>query len=47
MSNFEKIKRYYERGIYKDKHLRALVAAGAITAAEYAQICGHEYEVGV
>lgn len=32
---FEKIKHYYTIGLYKQPHLDKLLAAGAITQAEY------------
>ncbi|MBQ6165249.1 MAG: XkdX family protein [Clostridia bacterium] len=38
MSNVEKIRRYYMLGIYTERHLAALLAAGAITEEEYDEI---------
>lgn len=35
---FERIKTYYEKGIYKKVHLDKLLASGAITQEEYNQI---------
>ena len=35
---FEKIKRYYELGFYKEKHLAKLLSVGAITQEEYGEI---------
>lgn len=35
---FEKIKRYYLIGIYKEKHIKKLLDAGAITYAQYIEI---------
>ena len=32
---FEKIKHYYEIGLYKQFHLKKLVSAGAISQDEY------------
>ena len=32
---FEKIKYYFEIGLYKDKHIDMLLSAGAITQEEY------------
>ena len=32
---FEKIKKYYNMGIYKEKHLQKLLTVQAITEAEY------------
>jgi uncharacterized XkdX family phage protein len=34
----EKIKRYYDLGIYKDKHLLKFVEKNVITQKEYEQI---------
>lgn len=34
MSNYMKIKHYFDIGIYAERHIRALLAAGAITAEE-------------
>lgn len=39
---FDKIKRYYELGLYKEKHLDKLLAVGAITEDEYNEIKGDE-----
>ena len=36
----DKIKRYYELGIYKEKHLLKLLEKGAITQQEYDEIRG-------
>ena len=35
---FEKIKHYYEIGLYKDKHMNMLLKVGAITQEEYEEI---------
>ena len=35
---FERIKTYYEKGIYKIAHLEKLLASGAITQAEFDQL---------
>lgn len=37
---FERIKTYYEKGIYKIAHLDKLLSSGAITQEEYNQIIG-------
>ena len=37
---FEKIKKYYALGLYKDKHLERLLAVRAITQDEYNEIKG-------
>jgi uncharacterized XkdX family phage protein len=36
----EKIKRYYLLGIYKEKHIKKLLDAGAITETQYKEILG-------
>ncbi len=38
---FEKIKRYYKIGIYKEKHLLKLLEKKAITQEEYQEIKKH------
>lgn len=35
---FEKIKYYYEIGLYKPVHIEKLLAVGALTQAEYEEI---------
>lgn len=35
---FEKIKKYYEMGLYKKAHLDKLLAVGAISQAQYKEI---------
>lgn len=37
---FEKIKRYYEMGLYKKVHIEKILNAGAITEAQYKEILG-------
>lgn len=32
---FEKIKKYYDMGLYKEVHIRKLLTVGAITREEY------------
>ena len=39
---FEKIKYYYDIGLYKQQHLNKLLSAGAISQAEYNKIIGDE-----
>lgn len=39
---FEKIKKYYDMGLYKISHLEKLLSAGAITQVEYNQIKGDD-----
>jgi len=41
---FEKIKKYYIKGLYKDSHLKVLVAKEAITPEQYTEITGKPYE---
>lgn len=38
MTTFEKIKGYYNKGIYKERHLKAFLAKGVITEEEYQAI---------
>lgn len=40
MTTAEKIKKYYEKGIYTDRHLQAFLAKGVITQTEYDLIIG-------
>lgn len=42
--NYDKIKKYYDRGIYTEKHLKVFVEKGQITPAEYEEITGKPYE---
>ena len=35
---FDKIKLYYQKGIYKEKHLLKLLLVGAITETEFEKI---------
>ena len=41
---FEKIKHYYEIGLYKQSHLAKLVSVGAISQDEYIEITQEEYD---
>lgn len=41
--HFERIKVYYQKGIYKIEHLKKLVKSGAITEAEYQDITRKTY----
>ena len=36
--NYEKIKHYYDIGLYKEKHLNKLLSLGFITREEYQEI---------
>jgi len=40
---FDKIKKYYDKGIYKKVHMIALVQSSKITTDEYAQIVGETF----
>lgn len=40
---FDKIKRYFYLGIYKEKHLKNFVLKGIITPEQYEQITGEDY----
>lgn len=40
---FEKVKGYYDDGIWKKKRVREAVAKGWITPAEYLEIVGELY----
>ena len=42
---FEKIKYYFEIGLYKDKHIDMLLDVGAITQNEYNLIKGESENV--
>lgn len=40
---FEKVKRYYDTGMWNKAMVRNAVVKGWITAAEYLEITGEEY----
>lgn len=40
---FEKIKKWYESGMWTKKQVRNAVVKGKITEAEYTEITGEEY----
>ncbi len=44
MTLFEKVKKYYDLGIYKKSHVAAFVAKGKLTPEQYAEIVGEDYE---
>lgn len=44
MNWFEKIERYYNKGLYNDEDVKAFVQAGKITEIEYKQITKKEYQ---
>lgn len=43
MTNFDKIKKYYEKGIYKISHIKAFVKANKISIEEFTLITGEIY----
>lgn len=43
-ANFDKVKDYYDRGLWNLGQVRNAVLKGWITAEEYREITGEEYE---
>ena len=41
---YEKIKKYYDTGLWSEERVRNMVVKGVITEEEYASIVGEEYE---
>ena len=41
---YEKIKEYYNTGLWSEERVRNMVVKGIITEEEYASIIGKEYE---
>ena len=41
---FEKVKSYYDKGLWKESRVHEAVAKGWITAEEYEEIVGEPYE---
>lgn len=41
---FEKVKKYYDRGFYTKAQVADFVAKGKLTAAQYKEITGEDYE---
>ena len=41
---YEKIKKYYDTGLWSAERVRNMVIKGIITEEEYASIVGKEYE---
>ena len=41
---YEKIKKYYDTGLWSEERVRNMVVKGIITEEEYASIVGKEYE---
>ena len=40
---YEKIKKYYDTGLWSEERVRTMVIKGIITEEEYASIVGKEY----
>ena len=47
MNRFEKVKLYYEKGLWDKSRVRNAVVKGWITAEEYENIIGEPYEKSV
>ena len=43
-ANFEKVKNYYDKGLWSIERVAKAVVKGWITAAEYLEITGEDYE---
>lgn len=43
MNWFEKIKKYYDKGIYSDEDVRIFVTAGKITEEQFKEITNTDY----
>ena len=41
---YEKVKKYYDTGLWSEERVRNMVIKGIITEEEYASIVGEEYE---
>lgn len=41
--NYEKIKKYYDNGLWNKARVKNMVAKGIITEEEYQEITGEEY----
>ena len=41
---YEKVKSYYDTGLWREERVRNMVVKGVITEEEYASIVGKEYE---
>ena len=42
---FKIIKRYYDKGVYTKENIATFVKAGKITAEQYQEITGEQYEI--
>ena len=40
---FEKVKRYYDKGLYTNEQVKIFVQGGKITEAQYEEITGEPY----
>lgn len=40
---FEKIKKYYDKGLYTEKHIEVFTKKGVLTEGEYKEIVGCDY----
>ena len=47
MTTFDKIKKYYDTGLYKNSHLITLVQFGHLTTDQYAEIVGESFPENV
>ena len=45
MSKFEMVKKFYDAGLWPVRYVRNAVTKGWITADEYKEITGEDYEV--
>lgn len=43
MNWFEKVKRYYDKGLYTKDQVKVFVKGGKISQEEYKEITGEEY----
>lgn len=43
---YEKVKKYYDRGIYTKEQVAVFVEKGKLTPAQYEEITGDPYEGG-
>lgn len=47
MNWFEKIKRYYDKGLYTNEQVKVFVVGGKITEEQYKEITGEDYNAQV
>lgn len=43
MNWFEKVKRYYDKGMYTNDQVKVFVLSGKITELQYKEITGEDY----